>query len=130
MMLLDRSGCRATDANTIAAHDKRRFFPLGVEKISLHSLRILSTQLKNVPNFDAALSAALQGSPWARVKVPSVVLGPLRVAPAAGWTDALDDASLTRHGMRRDGVLGHEAFRGWRVTFDWRAHVLRLHASK
>lgn len=75
-------------------------------------------------------SSALSGHPWARVKVPSLEVGPLRAAPADGWSGALDEAAVTRHGMRRDGAVGHDAFKGLRVTFDWNARVLRLHAAK
>jgi hypothetical protein len=42
----------------------------------------------------------------------------------AGWSGALDDAELWRHGVRRDAILSHDFFKGQRVTIDWERHEL------
>jgi hypothetical protein len=61
----------------------------------------------------------LSGRPWSRVTVPTVTLGPVAADRVAGWSGALDSSELWRHGVRRDGLLSHDFFRGKRVTFDW-----------
>lgn len=66
----------------------------------------------------------LQGRPWAAVTVPSVTVGPVAKDKVRGWSGALDETELWRHGARRDAVLAGDFLRDWRVTFDWNAHVL------
>ena len=68
--------------------------------------------------------SVLQGRPWASVGVPNVAVGPLVREKVAGWSGALDANELWRHGVRRDGILSHDFFRGQRVTIDWATHEL------
>jgi hypothetical protein len=62
---------------------------------------------------------ALQGRAWVRVNVPVVSVGPVVKDKLVGWSGAFDSAELWRHGVRRDGALSNDFFRGWRVTIDW-----------
>ncbi|TMQ72244.1 MAG: hypothetical protein E6K81_08000 [Candidatus Eisenbacteria bacterium] len=68
--------------------------------------------------------SVLQGRPWTAVTVPNVAVGPLLREKVAGWSGALDDSELWRHGVRRDGILSHDFFRDQRVTIDWGRHEL------
>jgi hypothetical protein len=68
--------------------------------------------------------SVLQGRPWAAVSIPTVVVGPLVREKVAGWSGALDEAELWKHGVRRDAILSHDFFQGQRVTIDWAAHAL------
>jgi hypothetical protein len=68
-------------------------------------------------------SSWMQGNPWARVNVPLVTLGGVSQGNVPGWS-LRGDVDLWRHGIRSDGFLSHEMFRGWRVTFDWAAHQM------
>lgn len=61
----------------------------------------------------------LSGRPWYQVTVPTVTVGPVVADKVAGWSGALDPVELWRHGVRRDGLLSHDFFRGKRVTIDW-----------
>ncbi|MBI1797278.1 MAG: aspartyl protease family protein [Candidatus Eisenbacteria bacterium] len=61
----------------------------------------------------------LQGRPWASLTVPTVTVGPLVRDRVTGWSGALDDAELWRHGVRRDAILSHDFFKNQRLTFDW-----------
>lgn len=64
-------------------------------------------------------SGFMKGSPWARVMVPSITAGGVTQAGVAGWSLKGDGEDLWRHGVRSDGYLAHDFFRGWRVTYDW-----------
>ncbi len=66
----------------------------------------------------------LQGRPWAAVTVPSITVGPVAKDKVRGWSGALQESELWRHGVRRDAVLAGDFFRSWRVTFDWQAREL------
>jgi hypothetical protein len=66
----------------------------------------------------------LQGRPWSQVVVPSVSVGAVVADRVSGWMGALDSSELWRHGVRRDGLLSHDFFRGKRVTIDWKSHEL------
>jgi hypothetical protein len=68
--------------------------------------------------------ALLQGRPWVALNVPTVTVGGLVRDKVAGWSGALDDAELWRHGVRRDAILSHDFFKGQRVTIDWERHEL------
>ena len=68
--------------------------------------------------------SVLQGRPWTAVGVPTVAVGPLVRDKLRGWSGALDDAELWRHGVRRDAILSHDFFRGQRLTIDWEKHEL------
>lgn len=68
--------------------------------------------------------SVLQGAPWTSVSVPKVVVGPLARAKVRGWSGALDDAELWRHGVRRDAILSHDFFKDQRVTIDWEKREL------
>lgn len=68
----------------------------------------------------------LQGRPWVRVTVPTLSIGPVVVDKVPGWSGAMDSGELWRHGVRRDAILSHDAFRGRRVTFDWDARMIVL----
>jgi hypothetical protein len=68
--------------------------------------------------------SVLQGRPWTTVSVPNVVVGPLTREKVAGWSGALDAPELWRHGVRRDGILSHDFFRGQSVTIDWEKREL------
>lgn len=110
------------------------WFASGFPECAIAAPAVTFAELRLKPNRAARVLkgeiAALQAQPWARVKVPSLVVGPMRSSAVEGWADALDEAALTRHGMRRDGALGHDAFKNARVTFDWDARVLRVHPGK
>ncbi len=68
--------------------------------------------------------SVLQGAPWAAVRVPHVTVGPMVRNRLRGWSGALDDAELWRHGVRRDAMLSHDFFKDQRVTFDWERREL------
>jgi len=68
--------------------------------------------------------SVLQGRPWTAVKVSSVTVGPLVRDKVPGWSGALDDVELWRHGVRRDAILSHDFFAGQRVTIDWERREL------
>ena len=68
--------------------------------------------------------SVLQGRPWAAVKVPAVTVGPLARDRVPGWSGALEDAELWRHGVRRDAILSHDFFKGQRLTIDWEKREL------
>jgi len=68
--------------------------------------------------------SVLQGRPWTAVGVPNVTVGPLVREKLRGWSGALDDAELWRHGVRRDAILSHDFFRGQRLTIDWEKREL------
>jgi hypothetical protein len=70
------------------------------------------------------LGTFLQGRPWQRVAVPAVTVGPLTRNNVPGWSGALDAAELWRHGVRRDGILSHDFFKSYAVTYDWAAHEM------
>jgi hypothetical protein len=63
----------------------------------------------------------LGGHPWAKVGVPTVAVGEVSSGKVDGWSGAMDDAELWRHGVRRDAMIGNDFLRPWRVTFDWAA---------
>ena len=66
----------------------------------------------------------LQGRPWTGLNVPTVTVGGLVRDKVAGWSGALDDAELWRHGVRRDAIISHDFFKDQRVTIDWARHEL------
>jgi hypothetical protein len=68
--------------------------------------------------------SVLQGRPWTAVTVPNVAVGKLLRDKVAGWSGALDDTELWRHGVRRDGILSHDFFHDQRLTIDWEKHEL------
>jgi hypothetical protein len=68
--------------------------------------------------------SVLQGTPWTAVGVPNVTVGPLVRDKVRGWSGALNDAELWRHGVRRDAILSHDFFKGQRVTIDWEKREL------
>jgi hypothetical protein len=61
----------------------------------------------------------LGGPSWAKVGVPTITVGPVTSGKVDGWSGAMDDADLWRHGVRRDALLGNDFMRHSRVTFDW-----------
>ena len=63
----------------------------------------------------------LGGHSWAKVGVPTVAVGEVSSGKVDGWSGAMDDAELWRHGIRRDAMIGNDFLRPWRVTFDWDA---------
>lgn len=72
----------------------------------------------------------LQGRPWAPVMVPTVAIGPIVQDKVPGWSGALDASELWRHGVRRDALLGPNAFAGRRMSFDWAARTLTFEDSE
>jgi len=66
----------------------------------------------------------IQGNPWARVAVPSVVLGGVVQSGVPGWAVRGEGIDLWRDGVRSDGFVSHDLFRGWRVTYDWAARQM------
>jgi hypothetical protein len=66
----------------------------------------------------------LQGRSWTEVRVPNVTIGPLVREKVPGWSGVLDETELWRHGVRRDGIVSHDFFRGQRVTIDWEKREL------
>jgi len=69
-------------------------------------------------------SGFMKGSPWARVMVPSITVGGVVQSGVPGWSLKSDGVDLWRYGVRSDGYLAHDFFRGWRVTYDWSARQL------
>lgn len=68
----------------------------------------------------------LQGRPWAQVSVPTLSVGGVVGDRVSGWMGAMDPGEAWREGVRLDGMLGPEWFRGRRVTFDWEKHELLI----
>jgi hypothetical protein len=66
----------------------------------------------------------LQGRPWASLSVPTVTVGPLVRDKVPGWSGAMDDAELWRHGVRRDAILSHDFFKDQKLTIDWERREL------
>jgi hypothetical protein len=61
----------------------------------------------------------LNGRPWAQVSVPSLTLGAVAFNRLPGWSGAMDDVELWRHGVRRDAILGAGILANRRTTIDW-----------
>ncbi len=61
----------------------------------------------------------LQGRPWSQVSVGTVSLGTQVSDKLPAWSGAYSSSELWRHGLRRDGMLGPEWFKGRRLTLDW-----------
>jgi hypothetical protein len=53
VILLNRSGGRASDADAVATHHHLFFLSLFVQIKGLHGLRIFGAQIKNLPDLDA-----------------------------------------------------------------------------
>lgn len=68
----------------------------------------------------------MQGRPWTQVGVPTLTLGGVVGDRVSGWMGAMDPGEAWREGVRLDGMLGPEWFRGRRVTFDWEKHELQI----
>jgi hypothetical protein len=66
----------------------------------------------------------LQGVPWAQTTIPVVSVGPVVQDKIKAWQNAMGDAEMWRHGVRRDAFLSHDFFVGMRVTIDWDARQL------
>lgn len=71
----------------------------------------------------------LQGRPWAQVSVSTVSLGTQVSDKLPAWSGAYSSSELWRHGMRRDGMLGPEWFKGRRLTLDWAKQELVFESS-
>jgi len=71
----------------------------------------------------------LQGRPWAQVSVPTLSIGGVVGDRVSGWMGAMDPGEAWREGVRLDGLLGPEWFRGRRVTFDWEKHELLIESN-
>lgn len=84
----------------------------------------LDLKPSRVANLVKGAGAFLQGRPWDSVPVPTLALGAIVRDKAQGWSGVLSPGELWRYGVRRDGLLGPEMFRGRRVTFDWARHAL------
>jgi len=68
----------------------------------------------------------LQGRPWTQVGIPTLSLGGVVGDRVGGWMGAMDPGEAWREGVRLDGLLGPEWFRGRRVAFDWEKHELQI----
>jgi len=66
----------------------------------------------------------LQGRAWAAVMVSAVSVGAVARDKVQGWSGALDESEVLRHGVRRDALLSNDFFKDRRVTFDWERHEL------
>jgi hypothetical protein len=71
----------------------------------------------------------LQGKPWTALSVSTLTVGTLTRDKVSGWSGALDESELWRHGVRRDAILSHDFFKGERVTIDWERRELVLDAK-
>jgi hypothetical protein len=71
----------------------------------------------------------LQGRPWTQVGIPTLSLGGVVGDRVSGWMGAMDPGEAWREGVRLDGILGPEWFRGRRVTFDWEKHELLIESA-
>jgi tetratricopeptide (TPR) repeat protein len=72
----------------------------------------------------------LNGRPWVPATVPVMSIGPLARSRLPGWGDAFDSSEMWRHGVRRDGAVSGEFFRGLRITPDWDRQVLLFEQKK
>lgn len=70
-------------------------------------------------NLMRGVGTMLQGRPWASAGVPTVAIAGVVGDRVNGWMGALDPGEAWREGVRLDGLLGPDFFRGRRVTFDW-----------
>lgn len=73
-------------------------------------------------NLVKGAGVALQGRPWSQAGVPTLTLGRVVGDRVSGWIGALDSGEVWREGVRLDGQLGPDWFRGRRLTFDWDKH--------
>ena len=73
-------------------------------------------------NLVKGAGVVLQGRPWSQAGVPTLTLGRVVGDRVSGWIGALDSGEVWREGVRLDGLLGPDWFRGRRVTFDWEKH--------
>jgi hypothetical protein len=69
-------------------------------------------------------SGFMKGSPWARVMVPSITVGGVVQSGVPGWSLKSEGDDLWRNGVRSDGYLANDFFKGWRVTYDWSVRQL------
>jgi hypothetical protein len=53
-----------------------------------------------------------------------VVVGGVVQNGVPGWSLREGSDELWRDGVRSDGYLANDFFRGWRVTFDWAARQM------
>ncbi len=72
---------------------------------------------------------ALHGRPWVQVGVPTLTVGSIAGERVNGWMGSMDPGEAWREGVRLDGILGPEWFRGRRVTFDWEKHELLFESN-
>jgi hypothetical protein len=75
-------------------------------------------------NLVRGAGVALQGRPWTQAGVPTLTLGSIVGDRVSGWIGAMDSGETWREGVRLDGLLGPDWFRGRRVTFDWAKHEI------
>ncbi|HEY6866690.1 MAG TPA: aspartyl protease family protein [Candidatus Eisenbacteria bacterium] len=81
------------------------------------------------PGVSASLAKGgvwLRGDSWFPVTVPTVALGQRVRDRLPGWSGAMEQGEMWRHGVRRDALLAGMFFRGLRVTIDWRGRSLVL----
>lgn len=75
-------------------------------------------------NLMRGVGTVLQGRPWTQAPVPTLSVGAVVGERVNGWMGAMDPGEAWREGVRLDGMLAPEWFRGRRVTFDWERHEL------
>lgn len=86
----------------------------------------LGLQPGKMSNLMRGPGMVLQGRPWAQVGIPTLTLGGVVGDRVSGWMGAMDPGEAWREGVRLDGLLGPEWFRGRRVAFDWQKHELHI----
>lgn len=80
-------------------------------------------------NLIRGAGTALQGRPWTQAGVPTLSLGGVVGDRVSGWMGAMDPGEAWGQGVRLDGLLGPDWFRGRRVTLDWVRHELVFEAE-
>ncbi len=76
-----------------------------------------------------SVGTVIAGRPWTPVTVPTVSIGAVVRDRVPGWSGAMDSGELWRHGVRRDGIVAGEFFRGRTLDFDWTKRELVIGAK-
>src|SRR5438552_2150584 len=121
-LIVDQSSSRVCDVKmmslkTLVFWDGAR---VAVQNAVVQRLELGGLTLEDLPAGVVGLRKwSLEVNPQAEPVAGVIGLGLLRQ-----FTPTLDYGELWRNGVRRDGILSHDFFRGQRVTIDWERHEL------